>query len=141
MKLNIAASLVGGLLAFSSAAAAADILRSTSLATCMENSGFSATLFNVSFTPGDGQLRMKIKGSSKIVGTVRARLTVLAYGFSVVSQELDPCKTAGLGTMCPMKLEDNLDMNFQQTIDNTTVSRIPGLFLVVACGLKLMSSQ
>jgi hypothetical protein len=84
---------------------------------------------------------MKIKGSSKIVGTVRARLTVLAYGFSVVSQELDPCKTAGLGTMCPMKLEDNLDMNFQQTIDNTTVSRIPGLFLVVACGLKLMSSQ
>ncbi|KAF8243599.1 TRP-domain-containing protein [Wilcoxina mikolae CBS 423.85] len=124
MKLHIAASLLGGFVALSSAASA-DILRSSSLATCMENSGFSATLFNVSFTPGDGQLRMRIKGSSKIVGTVRARLTVLAYGFSVMSQELDPCKTAGLGTMCPMKLEDNLDMNFQQTIDNATVSKIP----------------
>jgi len=91
----------------------------------MVNSGFSATLFNVSFTPDDGQLKIQIKGGSTIVGEVMAKVIVLAYGFPVMSQSLDPCTTEGLRAMCPMTLLP-LDLNFQQTIDKATVDQIPG---------------
>ena len=105
---------------------ARNILRSTSLATCMKNSGFSANLFNVSFTPDDGQLRIRIVGESRMAGNVRAKVTVLAYGFKVLSQELDPCTTDGLQTMCPMTLQE-LDLDFQQTVDARTVAQIPAI--------------
>jgi len=107
------------------AASSVNILRSTSLSPCMERSGFSATLFNVSFTPDDGQLKIQIKGSSVITGEVLAKVAVLAYGFPVMSQKLDPCSTEGLRAMCPMTSVP-LDLNFQQTIDKATVDRIPG---------------
>jgi hypothetical protein len=106
-------------------ASAVNILRSTSLSTCMDNSGFSATLFNVSFTPGDGQLKIQINGESTVSGNVQAKVTVLAYGFPVFTETLDPCNTSGLSALCPMSAQV-LDLNFQQTIPQSTVSQIPG---------------
>lgn len=129
MKLPWASSArqsIGWLLLGCALVSARKILRSTSLATCMENSGFSANLFNVSFTPDDGQLRIRIVGESRMAGTVRAKVTVLAYGFKVMSQELDPCTTDGLQTMCPMTLQE-LDLDFQQTVDPHTVAQIPAI--------------
>jgi hypothetical protein len=123
MKFTAAISILS--LALAAPAAARNILRSTSLATCMDNSGISATLFNVSFTPDDGQLKIEIKGESTVVGNVQAKVTVLAYGFPVYTETLDPCSTDGLGTMCPMSLLP-LNMEFQQTINPETVSQIPG---------------
>jgi len=117
--------LLGAFSLFLPAVAGLNILRSTSLSPCMVNSGFSATLFNVSFTPDDGQLKIQIKGGSTIVGEVMAKVIVLAYGFPVMSQSLDPCTTEGLRAMCPMTLLP-LDLNFQQTIDKATVDQIPG---------------
>lgn len=117
--------LLGALTVFAPAVAALNILRSTSLAPCMDRSGFSATLFNVSFTPDDGQLKIQIKGGSTIIGDMLAKVTVLAYGFPVMSQELDPCSTDGLRAMCPMTLLP-LDLNFQQTVEKATVDQIPG---------------
>jgi hypothetical protein len=107
--------------------AAVNILTSTSLSTCMDNSGFSATLFNVSFTPGDGQLKIQINGVSTVEGNVEAKVTVLAYGFPVFTETLDPCSTSGLSALCPMSAQV-LDLNFQQTIPQETVSQIPGTF-------------
>jgi hypothetical protein len=123
---TLTTSYVAILSLLSTVDATSRILRSTSLSTCQGLHGITANLFNVSFTPDDGQLKIRIDGESQVVGEVKARVTVLAYGFKVISQEIDPCNTPGLQTMCPMSLQD-LDLNFQQTIAKDTVDRIPCL--------------
>ncbi|KAI5786582.1 hypothetical protein FPQ18DRAFT_393607 [Pyronema domesticum] len=132
MKIPILTSISSSCLAISllslltTVDASSRILRSTSLSTCQDLHGITAKLFNVSFTPDDGQLKIRINGASQVVGEVKARVTVLAYGFKVISQEIDPCNTPGLQTMCPMSLQD-LDLNFQQTIAKDAVDRIPSI--------------
>lgn len=114
------------LAAVASVASARDILRSTSLRTCMENSGFAATLFNVSFTPDDGQLTIHINGGSTVTGRVTARLTVLAYGFPVISQLINPCDTPDLAAMCPLTILP-MDWTLKRTIPESTRKEIPGI--------------
>ena len=51
-------------------AAAIRKFESSSLQTCMDNSSFSATLFNVMFTPDNGSLAFDINGISRISSPV-----------------------------------------------------------------------
>lgn len=125
---SIAKSLLAAacLLLLPAAVSAERKLSSTALSTCMENSGFSATFFNVTFTPDDGQLYFHINGQSLITGNVRARATVRAYGFKVLETILDPCKTEGLSGLCPMQATP-IEIEFTQTIDADTVKDLPGM--------------
>ena len=123
MKVGVFFALLATLLSLQ-LASAADKLLSTSLDTCIKNSGFQATLFNVTFTPADGLLRITIKAESSIMGFVKARLSVVAYGFNVMEQELDPCRTKGLEGMCPMSQEP-FNLSFQQSVDPGTIKQIP----------------
>ncbi|TGZ82302.1 TRP-domain-containing protein [Ascodesmis nigricans] len=107
-------------------ASASRKLSSTSLSTCMEKSGFSATFFNVTFTPDDGQLYFHINGDSTITGNVKAKVNVRAYGFKVLEQILDPCDTEGLDGMCPMQATP-MAIEFTRYIDKGTVDQIPGI--------------
>ncbi|KAI5782581.1 DUF907 domain protein [Geopyxis carbonaria] len=114
-------------LMMASIASAADrMLTSTSLSTCMDNSGFSATLFNVSFSPDSKQLKIDIRAESSIIGYVKAKLSVMAYGFKALERDLDPCKTTGLSEMCPMT-QKAINITFQQTIPAESVQQIPGI--------------
>ena len=76
-------------------------IESKSLNPCQSNSSFTATLFNVIFTPNNGSLAFDIVGVSSISGFVAADIEVIAYGLNVLKRPLDPC-ASNLQGMCPM---------------------------------------
>jgi hypothetical protein len=116
MRLSLSTSLLWLAAAAAPLVSAERIIESRSLNPCMENSGFSATLFNVALTPNNRSLGFTIEGISNIAGKIQAELEVLVYGFSAITQKLDPCGTKGLEGMCPMNagpltLTSNFDIS------------------------------
>lgn len=110
------------------AVSAERIIESRSLNPCMDNSSFSATLFHVALTPQNRSLGFVIEGISNIQGKIEADMELLAYGYPIMSQKLNPCGTKGLEGMCPMNsgplgpLKSNID------IDPSVLAQIPGTF-------------
>lgn len=93
-------------------ASAIRFLETKSLNLCQEDSSFTASLFNVIFTPNNGSLAFDIVGVSTISGKVTADVEIIAYGLRIYKRALDPC-TNGLDGMCPMntgpvKISSNL---------------------------------
>ncbi|KAJ8111647.1 hypothetical protein OPT61_g5812 [Boeremia exigua] len=106
------------------------LIESKSLNPCMSNSSFSATLFNVVFTPNNRSLAFDIQGISNIAGKVEADLELLVYGYSAMNQVLDPCGNEDLSGMCPMNsgpltIKSNLD------ISQDIMGSIPGIAYTV----------
>lgn len=101
------------------------MIESKSLNSCQQNSGFTASLFNVVFTPENRSASINVVGVSTIQGNVTADVEVIAYGYTAVRQTLDPCKLK-LEGLCPMNMgQINLQTNFQN-ISSDVISRIPG---------------
>lgn len=101
------------------------LIESNSLNPCQDNSSFTATLFNVVFTPDNNSLAFNVVGVSAISGYVIAELDVIAYGYAALKQTIDPC-TSNLQGMCPMNtgqisIKSNLD------IPNDVISKIPSI--------------
>jgi hypothetical protein len=59
-------------------AAAIRSIGSNSLATCMDNSGISATTFDILFTPDNSSLAFNINGVSTISGDVKGMCPLVA---------------------------------------------------------------
>ena len=89
------------------------LIESTSLNPCQTNSSFTATLFNVIFTPDNNSLAFNILGVSSISGYVTAEIDVIAYGYTALKQTLDPC-ASNLEGLCPMNTGQ---INIQSNID------------------------
>lgn len=89
------------------------LIESQSLNPCQANSSFTATLFNVIFTPDNNSLAFNILGVSSISGYVTAEIDVIAYGYTALKQTLDPC-TSNLEGLCPMNTGQ---INIQSNID------------------------
>lgn len=107
------------------AASAARYIESKSLNPCQANSLFTATLFNVIFTPNNGSLAFDIVGVSSISGNVSADIEVIAYGLSVLKRPLDPC-TSNLQGMCPMNTgQINIQSNI--IVPSDLVNKIPAI--------------
>ena len=118
-------SLLSILLSFTPFTSAARLLESKSLNPCQDNSNFTASLFNVVFTPSNGSIAFDIVGVSSIQGNVTVYIEVIAYGYTAVNQTLDPC-TAGLGGFCPMSTgQINIQSNL--VVGSSIASRIPGI--------------
>ncbi|KAF1358520.1 TRP-domain-containing protein [Lizonia empirigonia] len=142
MRLSLSTSLLA--LAVTPFVAAADsrLIESRSLNPCMSNSSFSATLFNVVFTPANRSLAFNIEGISNIAGKVEADFELLVYGYSAMNEVLDPCENEDLSGMCPMKtapltIKSNLDIS--QSIMNSIPSiayTVPDLDAVVRIKIK-----
>ena len=106
-------------------ASAERIIESKSLNPCQSNSSFTATLFNVAFTPANNSLGFDIVGVSSISGYVIAEIDFIAYGYQAVSQSFDPC-TQNLEGMCPMNTgQINIKSNIH--IPNSVIEQIPGI--------------
>jgi hypothetical protein len=106
-------------------AAAIRKFESNSLRTCMDNSSFSATLFNVIFTPDNGSLAFDINGISRISSPIMLEFQVLGYGYEIYHDQINPCDDETLIGLCPMNaapitLESNADL------PQSTVDQIPG---------------
>lgn len=77
------------------------MLSSTSLNTCQSDSGFTASLFNVVYTPGNNSATIDLSATSSIQGEVIFDAIITAYGYQIIRQTVDPCDV-GLAGLCPM---------------------------------------
>lgn len=104
------------------------MIESTSLIPCMANSRFSATLFNITFSPDDATLSIRVNGIASMTGKVTAKLTVIAYGFSAMEKTLDPCdpNLEGFQGMCPMT-PGQLTLMSTIPVDANVANKIPAI--------------
>lgn len=125
MRLLALFSYLFALVTLSPLAAATRLIESKSLNPCMENSNFTASLFNVVFTPDNKTLMLDINGVSSISGNIVAEVEVIAYGYTVMKQELDPCKM-NLEGLCPMNT-GQIDQKFNIPVPAEVIPKIPSM--------------
>ena len=103
------------------------IIQSNSLNSCKEGiSNFTATLFNVAYTPGNNSLEVDINGLSSISGNVTAQIEVIAYGFTILNQTLDPCEMQ-LSGFCPMQSGSQINIVTNIDIPDDAAAQVPGI--------------
>lgn len=129
MKLINFFSFLLAFLPFSPLASAVKLIESKSLVPCQDNSNFTATLFNIAFTPDNYSASVKMNAISSINGFVKAEVELLAYGITALKEKFDPCKLKGvdLGGLCPMN-EGPIEVktNFQN-ISPDMINKVPGV--------------
>jgi hypothetical protein len=113
------------LLSLLSGASAVRLIESKSLNACQQNSSFTASLFNVVFTPNNNTITFDVVGVSSIQGNVSFGIEVTAYGYQLLKETLDPCNM-NLNGMCPMST-GQIDIQSNIQLDQSTVDRIPGI--------------
>ncbi|AEO64781.1 uncharacterized protein THITE_2111124 [Thermothielavioides terrestris NRRL 8126] len=106
-------------------ASAEDVLRSSSLAACQENSGFTASLFDVVFTPNNLSASVNMVATSSIEGYVIFDISILAYGYQIIRTTLNPC-TSNLAGLCPMT-SGKLSNPFNLPVTEDAIRQIPGI--------------
>ncbi|KAK7899756.1 putative flavin carrier protein 3 [Exophiala xenobiotica] len=108
-----------------SLAFAEDVIESNSLNSCQSGSNFTATLFNVAYTPKNNSITVNINGVSSITGNVTAQLEVIAYGFTILNDTIDPCAD-NLAGFCPMQTgQINIETNI--AVPSDVSSQVPGI--------------
>lgn len=120
-------SLAGVLstLAFATFSSAGRIIESKSLNSCQDQSNFTATLFNVAFTPDNNTLAVDLIGVSSITGNISAQLQLIAYGFTVLNETINPCDE-NLPGLCPMSAgQISLPANID--VPQSVLKDIPGI--------------
>jgi hypothetical protein len=113
------------LLSGANAAIGERLIESKSLNACQDNSSFTASLFNVVFTPENRTITFDIVGVSSIQGNVSFGIEVSAYGYTFLKETLNPCNM-NLNGMCPMST-GQIDIQSNIQLDQSTVDQIPGI--------------
>lgn len=104
---------------------AQNILRSSSLAACQENSGFTASLFDVVFTPNNNTVSINMIATSTIEGYVQFDVSIRAYGYQIIRTTINPCNS-NLAGLCPMT-SGEMDNPFILKLDPSAANQIPGI--------------
>lgn len=100
-------------------------LTSKSLVTCMENSKLSAEAFNVTFNPHDRSLRYSFTMSTDIDAYISAHVEVYAYGFQIITKNLDLC-SMNWKQFCPLR-PGNVEIESVEYVAQKYVNVIPGI--------------
>ncbi|KAK0733030.1 hypothetical protein B0T26DRAFT_631347 [Lasiosphaeria miniovina] len=106
-------------------ASAENVLRSSSLAACQANSGFTASLFDVIFTPNNNTVAINMIATSSIEGHVIFDIRISAYGYEFMHTTMDPCKS-NLPGLCPMTAGD-MSNPFILPVTPSAANSIPGI--------------
>ena len=103
-------------------------LSSTSLATCQEDSLITASLFDVTFFPGNDTIYYDINANASVTGNVSLTLQVIAYGYYLQPIDINPCDGSSLSTnFCPIETAgEPIDLQASSPVPADIVSRIPG---------------
>jgi hypothetical protein len=118
--------LLTSFLSLLSGTSAVRLIESKSLNACQDNSSFTASLFNVVFTPDNLTLTFDVVGVSSIQGNVTFGIEVTAYGLAIFKETLDPCTQKSLNGMCPMST-GQIDIQSNIVLEQSTVDSIPGI--------------
>lgn len=76
-------------------------LKTSTLLTCMNNSQFSATYFDVRYYPFNESIVFNIDAMTAISGNVTVKVEVIAYGLNIIEKEFDLC-SLNEATLCPL---------------------------------------
>ncbi|KAF4975254.1 hypothetical protein FZEAL_7921 [Fusarium zealandicum] len=104
---------------------AENMLLSTSLNSCQKENGFSASLFNIVFTPNNGSANVNVVVTSSIEAHVKFDIRGYAYGYQFITQVLDPCNM-DLPGLCPM-VSGKIPFEFNLDVSGDELKRIPGI--------------
>ncbi|KAI0380441.1 TRP-domain-containing protein [Hypomontagnella monticulosa] len=127
MKFSIRAPLLAAI-SFASVilpATAERILQSTNLNICQENSGFTASLFNVVYNPSTGKANVNISAISTIEAKVVFDIDISAYGYSFLHTIVNPCDV-NLAGFCPM-VSGKLGDPFVLDVPKAGTANIPSI--------------
>lgn len=114
-----------GLPLFGALVAGENVLQTTSLNTCQSSSKFSATKFDVVFTPNNNSVSVNMVATSSIQDSVIFDFAVSAYGYQIIRQTINPCDTS-LAGFCPMQPGDT-DVPFILQVSPSATKQIPSL--------------
>lgn len=91
----------------------------------MENSQLTASSFDVVFNPDNGALHYTLDITTEISGNVTAVAEVWAYGFKIITKEIDPCEISWK-QFCPL-YPGVIDIESVEYISDEYVKEIPGI--------------
>lgn len=111
-------------------------IKSSSLLTCMDNSQFTASYFDIVFYPGNRTVYFDINAISSIDTKVGAYINVIAYGLNVVQRNISLCDidytSTGSDTnpLCPLT-SGHLNLDSHYEIGSSVTNEIPGVAYTV----------
>lgn len=108
---------------------ATKLIESNSLNLCSDSvstgpQNFTASYFQVKFTPNNRSLEFSFDGVSSISGKVAAELVLDAYGYTALRKTLDPCQM-GLAGLCPMNTGQIDVRDARLEIPESVISNVP----------------
>jgi hypothetical protein len=131
MRWSIGQTLFSAAATMFTVAAAERALMSQSLNICQDDSMFSASLFDVKYTPGDNKANFALTATSSVQGKVTFDISITAYGYQFLKQTIDPCDIGkDLGGLCPMNTGP-LDFEHALSVPGDAASQIPGIAYTV----------
>lgn len=100
-------------------------IRSNALLSCMSDSKFTASKFDVVLYPDNSTVYFDIAALSTIEGNITAKVEVIAYGITVVTQEVDAC-TMGVPQLCPISA-GHIDADSSMDVPKKVLDQVPGI--------------
>lgn len=114
-------------------ASAVKRIESKSLNPCQSNTKFSASLFDVVFTPDNNTLTFDIDGVSDIDGNVTAMIEVFAYGFKAFEENIDACDLGDdVQGLCPMQ-RGQITIHSNVVLGDDVIEQVPGMCILFPC--------
>ncbi|KAH8703077.1 putative flavin carrier protein 2 precursor [Talaromyces proteolyticus] len=114
--------------------AAEEYLQSTSLETCMDDSLITASLFDVTYYPGNSTISYNINANASVTGNVSLTLQVIAYGYYLDPIDIDPCggQTSLSTNFCPIETAGApLDLKASSSVPSNVAGNIPSVAYTV----------
>ncbi|KAI5954297.1 FLC2 [Candida jiufengensis] len=113
---------------------ATSFIKSNSLLTCMDNSQFTASYFNIIFYPNNRTIYFDVTAISSIDNKkVGAYVNVIAYGLNVLQRNISLCdldytqnNNPNNNPLCPLT-SGHLDLDSSYTLGESVTKQIPGV--------------
>lgn len=100
-------------------------LETSSLLTCMDNSQFTASFFDVKFFPHNKTVVFKVDASTIINGNIVVKAELITYGLKVLDKSFNLCDLHEV-SLCPLA-SGRIDVASQYQIDSDVLDEIPGV--------------
>ncbi|KAL6938219.1 Flavin carrier protein 2 [Hanseniaspora osmophila] len=105
------------------------LLRTSSLLTCMENSQFSSSFFDVTYFPGNTSVVFNIEAVTTISSKVEIEFQVIAYGLNIIQRSINLC-SLNEKSLCPLSA-GRIDISSTYQITSDVVDNIPSVAYTV----------
>lgn len=104
---------------------AKNVLKTSSLLTCMDNSLFTATHFDVKFYPDNKTAVVDVTALSNIDANVTANIELIVYGLSVFQLNISFC-SLNYETICPFST-GHLEVSTDFKVTSDQINQVPGI--------------